>query len=173
MLTYSPDYKRLQQEFHVQRPDYGCSGHKYADAILGLARSLKTESVLDYGCGKCTLAKALPFPIANYDPFIPEFHKLPGEHFDIVVCTDVMEHVEEEFVKSVLDEIQSLADKLVFFQIATAPAQKVLPDGRNAHITIRPASWWLPLLCYSFEPLQFENHRNGFVFIGGNKELQP
>lgn len=166
---YSDNYKKLQEDFHVERPDYGTSGHNYADQIAKLAQNLHTESILDYGCGKCTLGKSLPFPIANFDPFIPEFSSEP-DPADIVVCTDVMEHVEEEFVTPVLQHIQSLANKFVFFQIATGPAKKTLQDGRNAHITQHPGSWWLPELCKYFEPLSYQNMGGGFIFIGGLRD---
>jgi hypothetical protein len=42
-----------------------------ADGAEAVAE-LKTTSILDYGCGKGYLAKALPFPIWEYDPAIPE-----------------------------------------------------------------------------------------------------
>jgi len=31
----------------------------------------------------------------------------------------------------------------VYANIASYPAQKTLPNGENAHCTIRPAEWWL------------------------------
>lgn len=172
MTRWTPAYKATQEQFHTERGDYGVSGHKYANAILSLARSMKTESVLDYGAGKQTLAKSLPFPITSYDPFIFELAHEPAPH-DLVVCTDVMEHVEEDYVADVLDHINLLTDKVVFFQIATRPAQKTLPDGRNAHITIHPASWWMSELCHFFEPIQFDNQGGGFIFVGTPKREQP
>lgn len=168
-MKYTREYKALQEQFHQQRPDYGCSGHKYADPILKLARSMKTESILDYGAGKCTLAKSIPFPITNYDPFVPALSTEPAPH-DVVVCTDVMEHVEEECVRDVLLHIRNLTNKVVFFQIATRPAQKTLPDGRNAHITLHSAAWWMLELCHFFEPLQVDAQSGGFIFIGVNRD---
>lgn len=165
MNNFSPEYAALQKQFHVERPDYGVSGHRYADYVASLAKSLKTTDVLDYGCGKCTLAKALPFPIQNYDPFIPEHNRVPSPA-DLVVCTDVMEHIEEVFVNSVIREIADLAKQAVFFQIATGPASKTLPDGRNAHITQHPGSWWMQRLCSHFEPVCFEYGGPGFIFVG-------
>ena len=169
MRYYSPAYKALQEQFHLERGDYGISGHKYADQILQLAKSMKSNDILDYGCGKCTLGKALPFPIKQYDPFIPQFSALPSPA-DIVVCTDVMEHVEEDYVDDVLAHIAELTNKVAFFEIATRPAAKVLPDGRNAHITQYPASWWLRKLCVRMEPLSFQNFGGSFVFMGGLPE---
>lgn len=166
MKTFSDSYKALQEQFHLERPDYGISGYRYADKILQLSEHLNTRDILDYGAGKMTLAKSLPFPIQNYDPFIPEICGYPHPA-DIVVNTDCMEHVEEEFVRDVLIDIRNLTKKMVFFEIATRPAQKTLPDGRNAHITIHPASWWLERLISYFEPASFDNFGGFFIFVGG------
>lgn len=165
MNTYSQDYKHQQELMHQQRQDYGISGHKYADQVLGLAKSLGTRDLLDYGCGKQTLAKSLPFPIQNYDPFIPECSTRP-QPADLVVCTDVMEHVEEPYVDDVLADIRDHANKVVFFEIATRPAKKNLPDGRNAHITQHEAAWWMPQLCTYFQPVSFQRFDGFFLFIG-------
>jgi hypothetical protein len=61
----------------------------------------------------------------------------------MVVCTDVLEHIEPEHLDAVLRHVCSLAKKAVFLQIATRPAKKCLPDGRNAHLTVQSAEWWL------------------------------
>jgi hypothetical protein len=164
MNLYSPEYAALQSSFHIDRPDYGISGARYADQILEMARSLQTRSVLDYGCGKCTLQKALPFPIQNYDPFIPE-HSVRPEPADLVVCTDVMEHVELHCIESVLKDIASLTKKAVFFQIATGPASKTLPDGRNAHITQMSPNGWLRNLLPLFDIKSFMLVQGGFVLV--------
>ena len=53
-----------------------------------------------------------------------------------------MEHVEPEFVGAVLRSIRFLALKKAFFVISLRPADKVLADGRNAHLSLHPAEWW-------------------------------
>lgn len=168
MNLFSPEYAALQSKFHLDRPDYGVSGSNYADQIRQMAERLQTRSLLDYGCGKCTLQKALPFPIQNYDPFIPEHAKRPTPA-DLVVCTDVMEHVEEQFVDGVLEDIASLAKQAVFFQIATGPAKKTLPDGRNAHITLHDLDWWLNMLMTHFSIKSIMDLGGGFVAIVSTK----
>lgn len=162
---FSPEYKALQEKFHIDRPDYGISGRRYADQVFNVAKQLQTRDVLDYGCGKCTLANAMPFRIQSYDPFIPEYAARPNPA-DLVVCTDVMEHVESEHVTAVLNDIRSLARKAAFFQIATRDASKTLPDGRNAHLVVKPAAWWLDELNAHFEPLSFQSIPGGFFYLG-------
>lgn len=165
MTLFTPEYAALQSQFHLDRPDYGVSGSKYADQIGQMAQRLQTRSILDYGCGKCTLQKSLPFPIQNYDPFIPA-HSARPDPADLVVCTDVMEHVEEEYVDHVLYDIASLTIKAAFFQIATSPAKKVLPDGRNAHITLYDLNWWLAKLLTHFDVKSVMSMGTGFVLVG-------
>lgn len=161
---FSDAYAKLQAQFHKERPDYGISGHNYADQIHQMAQRLQTRSILDYGCGKATLQKSIPFPIQNYDPFIEEYAERPTPA-DLVVCTDVMEHIEEEYVESVLSDIASLTKRAVFFQIATSPAKKTLPDGRNAHITIRSPNEWLMDLMRFFDIKSFMVMPGGMVVV--------
>jgi hypothetical protein len=88
------------------------------------------------------LAAALPeLKIREYDPAIPGKDGEP-EAAEFVVCTDVLEHIELDCLDEVLDHIRWLAGKYAFLNIATRPAVKVLPDGRNAHLIIESADWW-------------------------------
>ena len=128
---------------HLEKPVYGTIGHMWAPVVMGLAKRLDTTDVLDYGCGKATLNLHLLFGIQCYDPCIPKYSARPSPAA-IVVCTDVMEHVEEESVEAVMDDLQSLTLNTLLLNIALVPSKKHLPDGKtNAHITIKPVSWWL------------------------------
>lgn len=163
-MNASPEYAELQRQFHIARPDYGVSGQRYADNVQVLAQRLNTRDILDYGCGKATLQKSLPFPIQNYDPFVPEYSKAPVAA-DLVVCTDVMEHIEPAFVQTVLRDIRQLTKQGAFFQIATRPASKVLPDGRNAHLIVEGSNWWLERLMPFFDIRQMQDLGGGIVII--------
>ena len=59
-----------------------------------------------------------------------------------MVCTDVLEHIEPEKLLFVLGDLQRCVRKVGWFVIHTGPAQKVLADGRNAHLIQRDAHWW-------------------------------
>jgi tetratricopeptide (TPR) repeat protein len=139
----STDYAQLNAELHARNPQYGTSGQRWASVVSGLAGWLPTLDILDYGCGKQTLAASLPrLPVRGYDPALPGLNAKP-EPADLVVCTDVLEHVEPELVDNVLDDLARVTRKLGFFTVATRPAVKVLADGRNAHLTQQPIEWWL------------------------------
>ena len=62
---------------------------------------------------------------------------------EMVVCTDVLEHVEPDKLDAVMDHIFRLTGKLAYFVISTRFANAVLPDGRNAHLSIHDADWWI------------------------------
>jgi 2-polyprenyl-3-methyl-5-hydroxy-6-metoxy-1,4-benzoquinol methylase len=111
--------------------------------------------ILDYGCGKgIQYAKhgihklhwkvSLPF---RYDIGVPNFRTKPPAHsFDGVVCTDVMEHIEEEDLETIFTQIFNSLDPNVitfaFFSICCRFAKKTFPDGRNVHRTVQPPEWW-------------------------------
>lgn len=159
----SEGYLKLQEKFHKESPDYGISGQNYAEFVQAIAASLGIETLLDYGAGKGTLREKLPmFRVHEYDPAIPEKSEEPKPH-DFVVCTDVMEHIEPDKVDAVLDHIKSLARKVVFFQIATRPARKTMPDGRNAHINVRPKEYWLEKLMERWSLDQFQNFEGSLI----------
>jgi len=106
--------------------------------------------LLDYGCGKsCNLAKHLKpdhkLTYQAYDPGVPRFSKppLPAQ---FVACIDVLEHIEPDCIEAVLDDLCRLTEGAAFLSIDTAPAQKVLSDGRNAHLIQQDLRWWLPRL---------------------------
>lgn len=140
---------------HRHRKAYGSSGGGWAKTIISIADHYKTKDILDYGCGKGTLAAKMPFPIHEYDPAVDGKEALP-DAADIVVCTDVLEHIEPEYLEEVLNHLQSLVNVCGFFTIATREAKKLLPDGRNAHLTVQPADWWLAHLQRRFKIVRWE-----------------
>lgn len=144
MTLISEEYRRLNAELHVSNPAYGCSGAKWAGHVAKLVEDSGAQTILDYGCGKQTLARTLPhLDIKGYDPAIYGLDTIP-EPADFVVCGDVLEHIEPEYLDAVLDDLQRVTKKWLFLTVAMGPAIKVLADGRNAHLIQEPQDWWLP-----------------------------
>jgi hypothetical protein len=147
----SATYRDLNRRLHKENLAYGVGGAKHKDIVLKLAKSLgESASVLDYGCGKGYLAKELPFPIWEYDPAIPEKSELPRPA-DLVVCTDVLEHIEPEKLDYVLDDLRRCVKKLGFFVIHMGPSTKSLADGRNSHLIQQGKEWWREKLLKYFK----------------------
>lgn len=142
----SDAYLDQLRTLHTSARGIGHSGRKHASEILAVARAISVGSILDYGCGAGTLGEALrvqswPFRFSEYDPAVPGKDQMP-QPADLVVCTDVLEHVEPERLNTVLGHIRSLSQQATFLVISTVPAHKELPDGRNAHLIVQPPNWW-------------------------------
>jgi len=149
----SDEYRKMNAQLHASKPGYGTGGARWARMVQDLCESWNTRDVLDYGCGKGRLAEALPFPIAQYDPAIPE-HASDPKPCDLVVCTDVLEHIEPDQLSAVLDHLRDLTLKVGLFNVATRRAHKTLPDGRNTHLIVEPIDWWLPMLRERFKSVE-------------------
>jgi len=142
-MLITAEYAKLNAQLHADRPDYGTSGQRWAPVVSTLSARVQATDILDYGCGKQTLAKALGagHRVRGYDPAVPELNATPSPA-DLVVCTDVLEHVEPHCIDDVLDDLCRLTQKAALITVATRPAVKILADGRNAHLTVQPFSWW-------------------------------
>lgn len=144
----SVDYRAQLVEKHRVKP-WGGAGASWVPYILPLVEGMEIDAptFLDYGCGRATfkpaMLEALPAAtIYEYDPGIPGKDAEPAPA-DIVVATDVMEHVEEQFVDATLKRLAGLSQRLCFMNIACELSKSLLPDGRNAHVTVRPPDWWI------------------------------
>lgn len=150
---WTEEYENLQHQMHT-KGDYGVNGGRNAElackAIVPIQIHLphRLVRVLDYGCGSGQLGTVISHvlnsvKITNYDPFHPQWKndRDPGEH-DVTLCMDVMEHVEIQCVDNTLKYIAHRTKYVAVFSIALSEASKILPNGRNAHITLRPMSFW-------------------------------
>lgn len=162
---YTNEYINLNKILHQQNLNYGASGYKRAEIVLTLSKKYNTTDILDYGCGKGTLANSMPFPIKEYDPAISGKDITPFPA-DIVICTDVLEHIEPEYLDNVLGDLQRLIKKIGFFVIHTGAAIKQLPDGRNTHLIQQSRSWWWKRINQFFEIDEMEEHgQELFVYV--------
>ncbi|MDZ7826030.1 MAG: hypothetical protein U5R48_08495 [Gammaproteobacteria bacterium] len=59
-----------------------------------------------------------------------------------MISTDVLEHIPEEDIGWVLDDLFGHAGKFVYVVAACYPAKKIMPDGTNAHCTLQSPTWW-------------------------------
>lgn len=138
----------------------GISLFPHIRRIKGCIETSGAQEILDYGAGKGLAYHLSPVPVPGvgkvdnlmdywdvnyvhcYDPCYAPHSKLPDEQFDGVISTDVMEHCPEEDLPWIIGEMFAYARKFVFANIAAYPAVMILPNGENAHITIRPLDWW-------------------------------
>jgi hypothetical protein len=84
---------------------------------------------------------------------------------DLLVCIDVLEHIEPDCLDAVLQHLASKCLHLAFITIHTGPAAKVLKDGRNAHLIQKNEDFWLPKLFPFFRMVRFQSRDNGFEVL--------
>ena len=164
----SADYRAEQSALHA-KGNYGTASLQFGGIVSGLINRLAVFSVLDYGCGSMRNLLTVLRPeheirYQGYDPAVPEYADNP-EPADLVVCIDVLEHIEPELLDNVLDHLQSLSPVWGFFTVHTGPAHKKLSDGRNAHLIQEPPSWWLPKILDRWELRQFQATQHGFTVL--------
>ena len=147
-MLISPEYAALNREHHGRTPGFGAWAGNAAH-LVRVCEQLGTRDVLDYGAGKGALARSMPWPIQEYDPAIPGKQRRPRPA-DIVICHDVLEHVEPACLDDVLTDLARCVKRLGLFSTVSAPSFDVLPDGRNAHLIQHEWAWWEPRLAAYF-----------------------
>ena len=155
----SPEYKAHLQRMHSQNPEWGKSAVRFINRIRDMIDTEMPKHILDYGCGKASIARTLKGEYPNialqlYDPGMPEYDHAP-KIADMIICTDVLEHIEPDKIDDVLEHILSLMVKCGYFVIHTGDCGHRLPDGRPAHLLQQPQIWWEAKLIEAFRPRGF------------------
>jgi hypothetical protein len=136
----------------------GHSRRKHENDILALIEENGARTLLDYGAGKgigyqsselaagrSAIRSNPAWPgveVTCYDPGYEPFAKPYSGQFEGVICTDVLEHIPDEDIPWVIDELFKSAEKFVYASAACYPARKNLPNGTNAHVTQQKPEWW-------------------------------
>ena len=148
MTLYSKEYVNQLNRLHETKQTFG-SRTGLGD-IQQWVDKYQPQTFLDYGCGKGGLVNTLndikEGCCIGYDPGIAQYAVEPSAPAEMLISTDVLEHIEPEFIDNVLQHINGLFTRVAYLLIATCPAKKALPDGRNAHLIQQEPDWWRPLL---------------------------
>lgn len=171
-MLITDDYREQQTKLHAQHANYGVASVMHAPDVARIINQFGIDNVLDYGAGKLGLIRTISekrlvghkFDYRAYEPANPQYAAEP-EPADLVACIDVLEHIEPECIEDVLDDLQRVTRWIGFFTIATEPAMKTLPDGRNAHLIQQPMEWWLPKLWTRFQLHSFQRRDDGFMVL--------
>lgn len=156
MTLITDAYRRANEMLHATTT-YGVTAPRFMAAIDSTARQFGCLSILDYGSGPREHVKAaFGNVVRSYDPCVPALSAEP-EPADMLVSCDVLEHIEPELLGNVLDHMARLTRKVAFLTIATGPAKKTLPDGRNAHLIQEGSEFWLPLLMARWRLRHFQD----------------
>ncbi|MCT2531017.1 class I SAM-dependent methyltransferase [SAR92 clade bacterium H921] len=123
---------------------WGTTSHLLTPCVLPLLIESGSRELLDYGAGKGTLKNAPElqgYTVHEYDPAISKISMTP-DPCDFVVCLDVLEHIEPECLRNVMEDLKRVVIQHGYLVVSLVPAFTTLSDGRNAHIMLREAPWW-------------------------------
>ena len=134
----------LEQLKGLHKKAFG-SGKAINSLVANVLDQNSVSSLLDFGCGKGLTTQKIKetYPNINvyaYDPVTSPI-ELP-ESVDMIHSSDVLEHIEYEYLDETLDKLFSIASKYQYHLIACHPSKKKLPDGRNAHLIVETPDWW-------------------------------
>lgn len=141
----SDSLKQAYENIHKTSP-FG-KRSKIPKELKKFIEKTNPNSICDFGCGKGNLLETLQenYPgilLRGYDPANEKFNKsLDNDYFDLLISTDVLEHIEPEFIDQTLFFLANKS-KYIYHKIALSPAKLILPDGRNAHLIQESPEWW-------------------------------
>ena len=150
------EYRKELLDIHANT-DWGVTGGVYCgDSVIEFIKAFPVKTILDYGCGEGSLKKWVEdagitdLEWTQYDPGMPEFQKRPEGTFDLVVTTDVLEHVEDDMLDAVIDDLYSFTGKYIYNAIACYLARATFADGpykgQDLHLSLKaPDEWMLRL----------------------------
>lgn len=81
------------------------------------------KSVLDFGCGNTNLY--LDY-LTKYDPNIKKYSEFPTGTFDLVFCSNVLNHVLEKDLNKVVKQLYDLTNKAVIINIHFPGFNKII-----------------------------------------------
>lgn len=145
------------------------------------------KTFLDAGCGDCVIHKELTrdfqvtgVDLVNVSRFINEFIQgalwnrdiFQNRQWDIVWCCDVLEHIPEEKINSVIKNLRQSCKKVAVFSIYTDVDQmgeKLI--GSPLHLTVKPYRFWLQKIQRDFKTIYIESgaQQKRWLIIGTPK----
>jgi SAM-dependent methyltransferase len=148
------NFRRYDERYFKLHAPFLDSPERWRES-LRLIEGLRPARVLDVGCGRGWLVRALrargvdawgvdPAPVLRTLTVAPEAHirapadrlPFPDGAFDLVHCADVLAHIPEAFVTRSLRELLRVCGRTFIAAVDCAD------PTREGHSTIRPSTWW-------------------------------
>lgn len=124
----------------------------YRVAIKPVLEEYAVTTLLDYGAGGSDWEKAGfdesgqsardYFNLQAVHRYEPARNIDQRQPVDCVLCFDVLEHIYIADINTVIHDLFKYAGKLLVINVACYSAAATLPNGENAHITVRNPHWW-------------------------------
>ena len=150
----------------------GSSLFKHVPYLARIIKEHRVDTVLDYGCGKAKFwnyeyKDAILKPglhtlnVTLYDPAVEEYNELPNSRYDLVVCTDVLEHLHPDDTEEIVRRLVYYTRRHLFCCIALTPAKKTFPDGTNFHTNLHSQEYWEDL--FKREVEDYEKKHGSYI----------
>ena len=128
---------------------------------LDIQKNFEFKNCVDYGCAKGFLVNALriigcdaygedisEYAVQNCHPNVGEYVSLPNDKFyDLLICKDVLEHVEEKDLPEVLQSLKCKSNQF-FFVIPLGDEDRFRIREYEVditHVTKKDEEWWIKL----------------------------
>jgi 2-polyprenyl-3-methyl-5-hydroxy-6-metoxy-1,4-benzoquinol methylase len=162
-LPYDERKKWLDVSYRYYHKKNRFGGREYSLEVLNLIKKHKFQTLLDYGTGNGGMSTYTDRKILNladrkvkvklYDPYSnnPNYRFPPASHhkFDLVSCTDVLEHILPEDIDDVIWALVRSTKKMLFCTVACYPASKRIVNEKgkevfeqSLHTIVQPRRWW-------------------------------
>lgn len=142
-MTVTSAYQKQLQQLHETNSKWGVRV-EIPEKVIWCIENFAINSVLDFGCGKGAVISALQekYPHIETHGYDPAFNNSLPDKVDMIMSTDVLEHIEPEELENTICDLRSRTNILQYHLIACHLAKKELPDGRNAHLIVETPDWW-------------------------------
>jgi len=159
-------YKVLKKDgsFKIKNTGYGSGGG--FKTVLKTVKQFVDKNpgtlLLDYGCGSSkiwhtrmlndmTLTEHLGENLIGfyrYDPFHPKYDIKPNIKFNLIVISEVIEHVPIKEIPALLKDVANLIcdDGRIILSIPQQPSHAHFMDGQNMHCTLMTKDNWIKLI---------------------------
>ena len=162
MNLFTKDYYEDGVRKHISGyENYRWEPTRSIPEALDIQKNFKFETCIDYGCAKGFLVNALriigcdaygedisEYAVDNCHPNVKKYISLPNDnYYDLLICKDVLEHIEEANLPEVLQDLKKKSEQFFF----------VIPLGDDdrfrireyevdiTHVTKKDEEWWINL----------------------------
>lgn len=169
------DLERIKYEKMWDVPSYRriAPGTRHVDKAIKAFAMKEGDTVIDYGTG--TGRAAMMFKEAGMDVtgidhamncldsgvdiplLVCCLWELPDITADVAYCTDVMEHIPDEYIDDVFKGI-ALRSPVAFFAIDTGKDNCGKVIGETLHVSIHEPEWWLAKLNNYYDSIDYIVH---------------
>lgn len=149
--TFSDDWLQRHRQTHAAHAAFGTHRHPYLlDTMRQLVASIavidgERPSLLDYGCGKGVFLREMNRSglfgfVKGYDPAVDAFKPRPSQRYDVVVCLDVLDQLEDAFVEAVIQDVAQFTGRFALFDVITVQTLAF------AHLNPRSPETWRQII---------------------------